>query len=109
MLSWRWMPLFWTSCAARIPLRRLRRRRRGAFVAIATTICAVLTLCRGAALQTLQKAVEEFVRHVGHVKGLAPSVIENAGGKICTFGSYRLGVYGPGTYSSNLRARTFTL
>ncbi|KAL1628293.1 polynucleotide adenylyltransferase [Diplodia seriata] len=52
---------------------------------------------RGAALQTLQKAVEEFVRHVGHVKGLAPSVIENAGGKICTFGSYRLGVYGPGS------------
>lgn len=52
---------------------------------------------RGAALQTLQKAVEEFVRHVGQVKGLAPSVIDNAGGKICTFGSYRLGVYGPGS------------
>ena len=51
---------------------------------------------RGAALVTLQKAVEEFVRHVGQVKGLAPSVIANAGGKIFTFGSYRLGVYGPG-------------
>lgn len=55
-----------------------------------------LIFCRGAALQKLQKAVEEFVRHVGKVKGLAPSVINNAGGKIFTFGSYRLGVYGPG-------------
>ncbi|KAK8435717.1 poly(A) polymerase Pap [Phyllosticta citricarpa] len=52
---------------------------------------------RGAALQKLQTAVEEFVRHVGKVKGLAPSVINNAGGKIFTFGSYRLGVYGPGS------------
>ncbi|KAF2143387.1 uncharacterized protein K452DRAFT_317539 [Aplosporella prunicola CBS 121167] len=52
---------------------------------------------RGAALVTLQKAVEEFVRHVGQIKGLAPSVIANAGGKIFTFGSYRLGVYGPGS------------
>ena len=38
----------------------------------------------------------EFVKHVGRQKGLPPSVVDNAGGKVCTFGSYRLGVYGPG-------------
>lgn len=64
-----------------------------------TTGSDTLTLSRGAALQLLQKAVEEFVRHVGQVKRLAPSVIDNAGGRICTFGSYRLGVYGPGMCS----------
>jgi poly(A) polymerase len=29
-------------------------------------------------------------------KGLSQAAIEAAGGKIFTFGSYRLGVYGPG-------------
>jgi poly(A) polymerase len=51
---------------------------------------------RGKTLELLQKVVEEFVRHIGKSKGLAPSVIEAAGGKVSTFGSYRLGVYGPG-------------
>jgi poly(A) polymerase len=49
----------------------------------------------------LQKVTEQFVRHVGLKKGLAPSVIESAGGKVATFGSYRLGVYGPGTCLSS--------
>jgi poly(A) polymerase len=48
-------------------------------------------------LAHVQKVTEEFVRHVAKVKGLAPSVVESAGGKVSTFGSYRLGVYGPGT------------
>jgi poly(A) polymerase len=47
-------------------------------------------------LAHMQKVTEEFVRHVGKSKGLAASVIQNAGGKVYTFGSYRLGVYGPG-------------
>ncbi|KAF2276848.1 Poly(A) polymerase [Westerdykella ornata] len=46
-------------------------------------------------LKHLQKVVEEFVRRVGKRKGVSPSTIENAGGKIFTFGSYALGVYGP--------------
>jgi poly(A) polymerase len=50
-------------------------------------------------LALLQKVTEQFVRHVGLQKGLAPSVIESAGGKVSTFGSYRLGVYGPGMLS----------
>lgn len=47
-------------------------------------------------LKHLQKVTEEFVRRVGKAKGLSQSVIDNAGGKIFTFGSYALGVYGPG-------------
>ncbi|KAF2087038.1 Poly(A) polymerase [Saccharata proteae CBS 121410] len=52
---------------------------------------------RAVALGTLQKAAEEFVRHVGSVKGLAPSIVANAGGKIFTAGSYKIGVFGPGS------------
>ncbi|OCL02803.1 poly(A) polymerase Pap [Glonium stellatum] len=48
-------------------------------------------------LNRFQKVAEEFVRVVGKAKGLSQSVIDNAGGKIFTFGSYRLGVYGPGS------------
>lgn len=47
-------------------------------------------------LKLFQRVTEEFVKHVGTLKGLSPSVIENAGGAVHTFGSYRLGVYGPG-------------
>jgi poly(A) polymerase len=50
-------------------------------------------------LSHLQRVTEQFVRHVGLKKGLAPSVIDSAGGKVSTFGSYRLGVYGPGILS----------
>jgi poly(A) polymerase len=49
-------------------------------------------------LGVLQKVTEEFVRHVGKKRKLAPSVIDAAGGMVFTFGSYRLGVYGPGTF-----------
>ncbi|KAJ9625728.1 polynucleotide adenylyltransferase [Taxawa tesnikishii (nom. ined.)] len=52
---------------------------------------------RGAVLQTLQKVTVEFVKLVARQKGLPASVVDNAGGKIFTFGSYRLGVYGPGS------------
>ncbi|KAF1811859.1 Poly(A) polymerase PAPalpha [Eremomyces bilateralis CBS 781.70] len=48
-------------------------------------------------LSRLQQVVEEFVKHIGRMKGVAPSVLQNAGGKIFTFGSYRLGVYSPGS------------
>lgn len=47
-------------------------------------------------LQLLQKVAIEFVKVVGRRKGLAAALIEAAGGKIFTYGSYRLGVYGPG-------------
>ncbi|KAI4686741.1 hypothetical protein J4E81_008401 [Alternaria sp. BMP 2799] len=43
----------------------------------------------------IQKVVEEFVRRVGKQKGVQQPVLDAAGGKIFTFGSYALGVHGP--------------
>ena len=40
----------------------------------------------------------EFVKHVSKKRNLSQSGIDAAGGKIFTFGSYRLGVYGPGVF-----------
>lgn len=67
---------------------------------IAHHICdsVSLTPCRVEVLNRFQKVAEEFVRVVGKAKSLSQSVIDNAGGKIFTFGSYRLGVYGPGMF-----------
>jgi poly(A) polymerase Pap1 len=41
--------------------------------------------------------VKKFVRTVALMRGLSESTANAAGGKIFTFGSYRLGVHGPGT------------
>lgn len=51
-------------------------------------------------LQHLQNVTLEFCREVARKKGLPQSVMDNAGGLVSTFGSYRLGVYGPGLYPS---------
>ncbi|PSK57285.1 hypothetical protein B9Z65_427 [Elsinoe australis] len=48
-------------------------------------------------LGTLQKVTVNLVKYVGEIKGMAASVLKDAGGRIYTFGSYRLGVYGPGS------------
>ena len=50
-------------------------------------------------LQLVQNVTAEFVRVVSRKKGLSPAAIDAGGGKIFTFGSYRLGVYGPGLQS----------
>jgi poly(A) polymerase len=47
-------------------------------------------------LQLIQRVTHEFVKVVSRKKGLSPAAVEAAGGKIFTYGSYRLGVYGPG-------------
>ncbi|KAI9802134.1 MAG: polynucleotide adenylyltransferase [Piccolia ochrophora] len=52
---------------------------------------------RAAVLESIQKITTEFVRLVSRNKGLSESVANSAGGKIFTYGSYRLGVYGPGS------------
>lgn len=57
---------------------------------------------RIAVLNQLQKVTEEFVRQVCAAKGLPEAVIKSSGGKIFTFGSYRLGVYGPGKFNPNV-------
>lgn len=41
--------------------------------------------------------VKKFVHKISLARGLSESAAQAAGGKIYTFGSYRLGVHGPGT------------
>jgi poly(A) polymerase len=53
-----------------------------------------------------QRVTEAFVKHVAQKRGFAPSVIENAGGKVATYGSYRLGVYGPGQHEQACKQKT---
>lgn len=45
----------------------------------------------------LAALVKKFVKRVSLARGLSESAANAAGGKIYTFGSYRLGVHGPGT------------
>jgi poly(A) polymerase len=47
-------------------------------------------------LAHFQKVVEAFVKHILTLKGNPPAVVNQSGGKVSTFGSYRLGVFGPG-------------
>ncbi|KAK6458807.1 Poly(A) polymerase central domain-containing protein [Scheffersomyces xylosifermentans] len=48
-------------------------------------------------LNIFQKLAEEFVYRVSIKKNMSEGMARDAGGKIFTFGSYRLGVYGPGS------------
>ncbi|XP_069772143.1 poly(A) polymerase type 3-like isoform X7 [Narcine bancroftii] len=47
-------------------------------------------------LGKLNSLVKEWIRDTSEIKNLPPSVIDNVGGKIFTFGSYRLGVHTKG-------------
>ncbi|KAM9316795.1 poly(A) polymerase gamma [Gastrophryne carolinensis] len=47
-------------------------------------------------LGKLNSLVKEWIAELGEIKGLPPTVISSAGGKIFTFGSYRLGVHTKG-------------
>lgn len=48
-------------------------------------------------LLTLQRLVQDFVIEVSKSKNMSDSMAKDSGGKVFTFGSYRLGVYGPGS------------
>ncbi|CCX04395.1 Similar to Poly(A) polymerase pla1; acc. no. Q10295 [Pyronema omphalodes CBS 100304] len=48
-------------------------------------------------LEILQTLGEAFVKKACAAKGLPDHLVNNSGGKIFTFGSYRLGAYGPGS------------
>jgi poly(A) polymerase len=48
-------------------------------------------------LRQLQKLTKELVQVVGRAKKLPAAILESAGGKVFTYGSYSLGVYGPGS------------
>ena len=41
--------------------------------------------------------MKKFVRKVSLARGLSEAAADAAGGRIFTFGSYRLGVHGPGS------------
>ncbi|CAD1811846.1 Poly(A) polymerase PAPalpha [Candida parapsilosis] len=53
------------------------------------------TLKRVEVLTTLQKLTEQFVYEVSLQRNMSQGMAKDAGGKIFTFGSYKLGVYGP--------------
>jgi poly(A) polymerase len=46
-------------------------------------------------LGRITKLVKQFVKQVSLARGLSEAAADAAGGKIFTFGSYRLGVHGP--------------
>ncbi|KAJ7341300.1 hypothetical protein JRQ81_005236, partial [Phrynocephalus forsythii] len=52
--------------------------------------------CRLVVLNKLNNLVKEWIMEVGERKNLPPSVCSYSGGKIFTFGSYRLGVHTKG-------------
>lgn len=48
-------------------------------------------------LTKLQRLLQKLVQDVGKKKGMSAELLKEAGGKVFTYGSYRLGVYGPGS------------
>jgi poly(A) polymerase len=52
---------------------------------------------RMATLGLLSRTVQEFIRVVSRQQGIPESQVAQFGGKIYPYGSYRLGVYGPGS------------
>lgn len=56
----------------------------------------MLHACSVKLLKFIQTVTIEFVKTVTRKKGYSATVVEQAGGKIFTYGSYRLGVYNPG-------------
>lgn len=53
-------------------------------------------------LNLLNRVTEEFVREVSRKKRYPPSQINQFGGKIFPYGSFRLKVYGPGELLLNI-------
>lgn len=52
---------------------------------------------RETALSKVDGMVKEFVHRASIARGLSESIASGSGGKIFSFGSYRLGVHGPGS------------
>ena len=55
-----------------------------------------LLLYRMAVLAKLDKIVKDWILEVSLKKNIPPNIAETVGGKIYTFGSYRLGVHTKG-------------
>ncbi len=59
-------------------------------------------------LKLLNKVTQEFVRLVSRRQGLPEFQIDQFGGKVFPYGSYRLGVYGPGRLHFRASGKTVT-
>jgi poly(A) polymerase len=70
--------------------------RRRCYSSANTSLLTSL-LAREIVLGRLAALVKSFVKTVSLARGLSEAAAESAGGKIFTFGSYRLGVHGPGS------------
>ena len=71
-------------------------------VVIATSLTDISVLIhsflfREIVLGRLASLIKKFVTKVSLARGLSEAAANTAGGKIFTFGSYRLGVHGPGS------------
>lgn len=58
---------------------------------------ALATEKREVALKTLQELAQEFVYKVSISRNMTEGMAKDAGGKLSTFGSYKLGVHDPGS------------
>jgi len=63
---------------------------------------------RHQALKFMEKVAREFIKEAMTKKGKPQSIIEKAGGKVSTYGSYRLGVFGPGASMEIAYLQRFT-
>lgn len=68
---------------------------RGLALCVAADVA--IAAFREIVLGRLSALVKKFVHKVSLSRGMSESAAEAAGGKIFTFGSYRLGVHGPGS------------
>lgn len=57
----------------------------------------IFTFRRESVLGRVAALVKQFVYQISLKRGLSEAAASAAGGKIFTFGSYRLGVHGPGS------------
>jgi hypothetical protein len=87
-----------------------KKRKRGS-ISLPCCVSAVLNslfLCRVVVLGKLDQMVKEFVYTVSKSKGFPDSLAREAGGKIFTYGSYRLGVHGAGIHNSTRKHTSCT-
>ena len=68
----------------------------------------VQTQRREAVLTELRKMTRDFIRSTAVAKGMSETLAAGLGGKVMTFGSYRLGVHHPSSVSGISNLLLFT-
>jgi poly(A) polymerase len=74
---------------------RHRKRLRGGTRHPTDILVHILTYSRTTVLERLGTVLKRLVVLTGKQRGLPPGILNEAGGKVFTFGSFELGVYGP--------------